>query len=315
MLTRTPLLVESDLAQQRQDERDRRRRRRERGEEKRTRVLYHIGKKPGFPHPAQSGWAKNTGSRDPDREQGVWHRKGRKPASSGVFLSNNPKRVAPMHGVFGNVYAYDVPEKVIRKSGGIRTFDRATELLVPGEDWKKVKFKGKSSDKRRFNKDVERAMTKHIWGNPFRGDSFFADEYEDVKSKRQKKRDKKAQDIAARQKGRRQSRRRREKDLGRRRQRYDVHEGLNRTPLLTEALKVRRQSSKERMAKRRPSNLFAARRSAKFLWQKMRREWSKKNPQYIFRKGRLIFVPPEKRRQLKSKVKGRIVMRANFPGA
>ena len=47
----------------------------------------------------------------------------------------------------------------------------------------------------------------------------------------------------------------------------------------------------------------------------MRKKWSKDHPQYIFRKGRLIFVPPEKRRQLKSKIKGRIVLRAKLPGA
>ena len=84
---------------------------------------------------------------------------------------------------------------------------------------------------------------------------------------------------------------------------------------MCEALKVRRQSSRERMAKRRPAATFAAARSSKWLWQKMRKAWSKKNPQYLFRKGKLIFVPPEKRRQLKSKIKGRIVQRAALPGS
>ena len=88
-----------------------------------------------------------------------------------------------------------------------------------------------------------------------------------------------------------------------------------RRPLLIEALVNRRQSSKERMSKRRPSATFGAARASKWLWQKERKKWSKQHPQYIFRKGRLIFVPPEKRRQLKSKVKGRVVKRAKLPGS
>jgi len=90
---------------------------------------------------------------------------------------------------------------------------------------------------------------------------------------------------------------------------------LTREPLLLEALKNRRQSTSERMAKRNPANARQAARSAKWLWQKIRKKWSKDHPQYIFRKGRLIFVAPEKRRQLKSKVKGRVVMRVAFPGS
>ena len=306
MLTRTPLLVESDLARQRQDERDRRRRRRERGEEKRTRILYHIGKKPAIPQPARSAH-RNTGPQEIDREEGHWYRKGREPAESGAFFTTNPLRVAATHGVGRhNVYTYKIPERVIRKSGGVRNFDKAPELLVPKKHWRGIKLVGKRETEQDF-KERDRLEKPVIMGNPAR--AFMP------QSKKQQRRNKKAQDIEARREGRKRTRRRREGDLGRRQQRYRQHESLGRTPLLDEALKVRRQSSKERMAKKRPSNLFAARRSAKFLWQKLRREWSKKNPQYIFRKGRLIFVPPEKRRQLKSKVKGRIVMRANFPGA
>ena len=90
---------------------------------------------------------------------------------------------------------------------------------------------------------------------------------------------------------------------------------LEREPLLLEALKNRRQSVGERMAKRNPANVRGAARAAKWLWQRIRKKWSREHPQYIFRKGRLIFVAPEKRRQLKSKVKGRVVMRVKFPGS
>lgn len=90
---------------------------------------------------------------------------------------------------------------------------------------------------------------------------------------------------------------------------------LVREPLLVEALQIRRQSVKERMAKRRPSAVFGAARSAKWLWQQLRKQWSKEHPQYIFRKGKLKFVPPEKRRQMNSKIKGRVVKRADLPGS
>jgi len=90
---------------------------------------------------------------------------------------------------------------------------------------------------------------------------------------------------------------------------------LTRSPLLDEALQVRRQSDKERMAKKRPAATFGAARSSKWLWQQERKKWSKEHPQYIFRKGKLIFVPPEKKRQLRSKIKGRVVQRAALPGS
>ena len=90
---------------------------------------------------------------------------------------------------------------------------------------------------------------------------------------------------------------------------------LEREPLLIEALQVRRQSVKERMAKRKPAATFGAARSGKWLWQILRKQWSKDHPQYIFRKGKLKFVAPEKRRQMKSKIKGRIVKRAALPGS
>lgn len=298
MLVRTPLLIEMDLVQQRQDERDRRRRRRTDAERKRTRILFHTAKKPAQPRPAQSQMARQTGPsgyRDPKTSppEGNWERSGRKPTKTGAFLTNNPQRVAPMHGIFGHVYAYEVPEKTIRKSGGIRTYDKATEILVPGDQWKHVKFRGKSLDKKKLNQQVDQDMTKHWWGIPKWA--------ERKKSKAQKKRDRKAADIERREQGRKKV------------QAASVE--TSRTLLVLEALKVRRQSVAERMAKRRPAATLGAARASKWLWQKMRKQWSKDHPQYIFRKGKLIFVPPEKRRQLKSKIKGRIVMRAELPGA
>jgi hypothetical protein len=229
-----------------------------------------------------------------DRKEGHWYRKGREPAESGAFFTPDPMRVAVTHGIGrNNVYTYKVPEHVIRKSGGIRNFDKAPELLIPKKHWSGVKLVGKNETKKDFDvrDDRERRV---IMGNPMRDLS--------PKSKKQKKRDRKAADIERRQQGRKRKKR--------------LRSWIElRTPLLVEALQVRRQSVKERMAKKKPSATFAAARSSKWLWQKLRKKWSKDHPQYIFRKGRLIFVPPEKRRQLKSKIKGRIVKRAKLPGS
>lgn len=138
--------------------------RRER-EGRNSRILYHIGKSPPIPRPAHSEHARRSGrgkgeGRD-SSDEGAWIRKGRKPTSSGVFLTNNPRRVADHHGVFGHVYAYRVPEHVIQKSGGIQTFDRATELLIPHEHWHHVEFLGKSRSKSKF-RDETRQTPEHI---------------------------------------------------------------------------------------------------------------------------------------------------------
>ena len=271
MLTRTLLLL---------DEGKGRPPRKRRGSGK-GRVLYHIGKRPASPKPAHSQAARYTGRKGQDETpEGKWERPGIKPTKSGVFLTNNPHRVATKHGVHGHVYAYRVPEHVIHKSGGIRTFDNATELLVPHDHWHHVEFLGKKMDKKKFGKEIQ-SMPMHIFTrNSDRTDAAW---------------DKKRAE----------------------RQDTPKTEWIEplRTALLGESLRIRRQSVKERMSKKRPSATFGAKRAAKWLWQQQRKKWSKAHPQYIFRKGKLIFIPPEKKRQLRSKIKGRIVMRASLPGS
>ncbi len=124
-----------------------------------SRVLYHIGKTPPIPQPAHTKHARASGRKigdGPDQSpEGAWVRPGRPPTSSGVFLTNNPRRVGSEQGVKGNVYAYRVPEHIIKKGGGIKSFDRATELLVPHDDWHHVKFLGKSADKAKFDQEVK----------------------------------------------------------------------------------------------------------------------------------------------------------------
>jgi len=122
--------------------------------EVKTRVLYHIGKTPAFPKPAQTKAARNTRHDQEEPFSGAWIRPGREPIASGVFLTPDPHRVALNHGVLGHVYSYKVPEHVVRKSGGIRTFDGASEIVVPHDLWHHVKFLGKSMDKQRFSREV-----------------------------------------------------------------------------------------------------------------------------------------------------------------
>lgn len=114
-----------------------------------SRVLYHIGKRPAAPKPAHAYAAG-----------GVWERPGRKPVTNGVFLTPDPVRVGLHHGVPGHVYAYRVPEHVIQSAGRVRTYDRATELLIPDHLWHHVEFLGKSMDRKDFGKKIRAAATQ-----------------------------------------------------------------------------------------------------------------------------------------------------------
>ena len=348
MLSRTPLLIEGQRREPGEPLSGREKRREKSG--RGSRVLYHIGKAPPFPRPAQTTHARVTGrkrSEGPDTTpEGSWIRKGREPTSSGVFLTNNPRRTARTQVAANHVFAYKVPEHVIKKSGGIRTYDGGTELLVPHEHWHHVEPLGKSKNKSEFAQEVKRTVPAHIRaaGDFAKMDREDREAGEDKwRSWADDEKDKRAQETKERreheawQEGQRKDERQEEKakrqgermlrhaekkahKREQRRERKQRRKKLVawtelRTPLLREALQVRRQSDKERMAKKRPSATFAAARSSKWLWQQIRKKWSKDHPQYIFRKGRLIFVPPEKRRQLKSKIKGRVVLRAKTPGS
>lgn len=127
----------------------------ERHKEQDTRVLYHVAKQPAQPRPAHSRHARAT-----SQEVSAWERPGRDSVKSGVFLSHDPHRVSLHHGVGGHVYAYRVPEWVISQSGGMKTFDRASELLIPTHLWHHVEFLGKSMDKKDFAQKVARDPTR-----------------------------------------------------------------------------------------------------------------------------------------------------------
>ena len=110
--------------------------------QKDKRTMYHIGKRPASPKPAERWGAKGEEGWTRDWIEG--------PVKSGVFVTENPTDVAQYHGVSGNVYVYKVPEWVIAKAGGKHRFDRAGELLISQEIWEEagdeIEFLGKQMD-------------------------------------------------------------------------------------------------------------------------------------------------------------------------
>ena len=111
--------------------------------QKSKRTLYHIGKRPAEPKPAERWGAKGEEGWSRDWIEG--------PVKSGVFLTPNPTDIAWNHGVSGNVYAYKVPQWVIEKSGGVNRFDTGSEILISQEIWEEagdeIEFLGKTMGK------------------------------------------------------------------------------------------------------------------------------------------------------------------------
>jgi len=119
-------------------------------------TLYHMGDHPPQPVPKMK-WFKewdpkavdpDTGERtgdyvnvEPDHH---WRRPWlSSPVASGVFLTPNYREVALFHGKAGITHVFKVPQWVIKKSGGLHRFDRATEVLIPEEIWEEAGVKGK----------------------------------------------------------------------------------------------------------------------------------------------------------------------------
>ena len=125
-----------------------------------SRTLYHVGKRPAQPQPKRAEW-RQRGQPEPD-----WVRPWLDaPVSKGVFLTPNPFLVAPKHGVFGHVYAYQVPNWVIKQAKGINRKDGVSEVLIPEPLWEHVKFKGKSMDREDFLNQVYRSEDAAFTGS------------------------------------------------------------------------------------------------------------------------------------------------------
>jgi len=115
-----------------------------------SRMMYHIGKRPAQPRPATWDMASLYLNYDELPHLGGpaegWRRPWLDaPVPVGVFLTPDPVQVAIKHYVVGTVYAYSVPEWVIKAAKGGQRLDEAAELLIPEPLWKYVKFVGTSA--------------------------------------------------------------------------------------------------------------------------------------------------------------------------
>jgi hypothetical protein len=103
---------------------------------KNKRTLYHIGPRPAEPKPAT--------------------RHAYRGYESGLFMTNNPIGIAKNHGIYGNVYAYKVPEWAITKAGGLNRYDYGSEIIFPEDIWNEAKgeieFLGKSMSEQELTK-------------------------------------------------------------------------------------------------------------------------------------------------------------------
>lgn len=122
------------------------------------RILYFIGKRPArpvrrAPHKSKYGECHTKWKRDwlPLELDAV------------VFLSPRPQNVFQFHGKGmgckgGRIYAYKVPNWIIKKAHGIHKFDDAQEILIPESLWRHVQFLGQTKSSKR-NLDVWRRTT------------------------------------------------------------------------------------------------------------------------------------------------------------
>jgi len=117
-------------------------------DQKKKRVLYHIGPRPAKPMPMSRPYAQSW--RRYWLDQGV---------ESGVFFSPNPIDIAQYHGISGDVYAYKIPEWVIAKAGGIHRYDHGSEVLISADVWQEagdeIEFLGKSMPEKELWEKIE----------------------------------------------------------------------------------------------------------------------------------------------------------------
>ena len=146
---------------------------------KSKKTLYHIGPAPADPKPKMNfltDWDpemvdKKTGRMGdfvtvPGTDN--WSRHWlNEPVKSGVFLTTQPINIAINHGVYGNVYAYRVPQWVIAASGGLHRYDQGTEVVISKEIWEqagdKIEFLGKSMSERELVDRVNKESTESHW--------------------------------------------------------------------------------------------------------------------------------------------------------
>ena len=89
------------------------------------------------------------------------------PVKAGVFLTSNPINIAINHGVYGNVYAYKVPQWVIAAASGLHRYDQGTEVVISKEIWEQaddeIEFLGKSMSEQELTDRANKESTDSHW--------------------------------------------------------------------------------------------------------------------------------------------------------
>lgn len=143
---------------------------------KSKKTLYHIGPRPAQPkekmRPLMDFDPDATDRKTGEKGEFVpipgtdnWDRHWLKePVKNAVFLTPEPITVAMNHGIFGNVYAYKVPQWVIAAAGGIHRYDHGSEIIISKEIWDQagdeIEFLGKSMDEEELTNRVHKGSSE-----------------------------------------------------------------------------------------------------------------------------------------------------------
>ena len=146
---------------------------------KSKKTLYHIGPKPAEPK-EKMRFTMDWNPKKLDRKTGEegefepiagtdnWSRHWLpEPVKAGVFLTSNPINIAINHGVYGNVYAYRVPQWVIAAASGLHRYDQGTEIVISKEIWEQagdeIEFLGKSMSEQELTDRANKGLTDSHW--------------------------------------------------------------------------------------------------------------------------------------------------------
>jgi len=115
-----------------------------------SRILYHVGKRPAVPYPL----TKFKNDQDPPFK---WYHHY---PDVGVFLTSDPNKVQSLDYIVGNVYAYEVPEWVIKEAGGLHRIAHIDEVVIPASLWPHCKFLGRNYSKEKPEKKLMRDQVR-----------------------------------------------------------------------------------------------------------------------------------------------------------
>jgi hypothetical protein len=113
-----------------------------------SKILYYVGPGPAQPNPPKhGGWSRR------DKEYGKQEKV--------FFLTPDYCTVWTNHGRRGNVYIYEVPNWVIKESGGVQRYDNAAEVIIPASLFVEVKMIG-SIDEQKVNDKCRHRLNNYV---------------------------------------------------------------------------------------------------------------------------------------------------------